>query len=437
MDFHIVRKGDSLRDIAEKHYGDSRLWRELAKVNGIREPDRIAPGQEIRLPASLYAFGRSHYSAPSAAEITIDVRTARRICDCDRDPLTTNYPYDQETFDIIARLKDLVLKASADQGVPAVAVAGAIADEYNTRRGAKRALDWFQDDVWVRLYRNWKLEADHFLDLDNKILNGTKNDLGIGNIKLETAKDMYDTCKDTFSEKNWDYQDLVKYIKSDGGTVHIAALVIKRAQDLLCVDLADFPMCRNEAVLVTFYKQGEKKYVDEKWKPRKAREPGARIRPGEGCRVCQQRERILAALGQTSQSPKLEIVLHEPQLGTSLKVGVWSPIRVTVYNHHPVDHVWLDPQSQWYRDDPGQYLAEGIGGDARNTYRVDKKAVVLPRSSKTRDAQYFSGGVKVQEMPPGRVAKFYLKVPKPGLSWKGASPPDWIASRLFAFSVTE
>ena len=49
---YVVQKGDSLWRIAEKVLGDGRRWKELAQVNGIRNPDMIRPGQVIRMPGS-------------------------------------------------------------------------------------------------------------------------------------------------------------------------------------------------------------------------------------------------------------------------------------------------------------------------------------------------------------------------------------------------
>ncbi len=46
---YTIRTGDTLGDIGARH-GVTRD--ELARLNGIDEPDLIFPGQEIRIPAS-------------------------------------------------------------------------------------------------------------------------------------------------------------------------------------------------------------------------------------------------------------------------------------------------------------------------------------------------------------------------------------------------
>ena len=50
--WHTVRPGETLRGIAARFLGSSELWQEIHRLNpGIADPDRIAPGQRIRVPA--------------------------------------------------------------------------------------------------------------------------------------------------------------------------------------------------------------------------------------------------------------------------------------------------------------------------------------------------------------------------------------------------
>ena len=52
MSWHTVRPGETLRGIATQFLGSQDLWVELHQLNpGIADPDRIAPGQRIRVPA--------------------------------------------------------------------------------------------------------------------------------------------------------------------------------------------------------------------------------------------------------------------------------------------------------------------------------------------------------------------------------------------------
>lgn len=50
---HVVKKGDTLWDLAQKYYGKSSLWRKIydanKKVIG-KNPDKIYPGQKLTIP---------------------------------------------------------------------------------------------------------------------------------------------------------------------------------------------------------------------------------------------------------------------------------------------------------------------------------------------------------------------------------------------------
>ncbi|HEY5970816.1 MAG TPA: LysM peptidoglycan-binding domain-containing protein [Pseudoxanthomonas sp.] len=49
---YTIEKGDTLSKIAKEHYGKSSAWREIFEANRdtIDDPDRIFPGQVIKLP---------------------------------------------------------------------------------------------------------------------------------------------------------------------------------------------------------------------------------------------------------------------------------------------------------------------------------------------------------------------------------------------------
>ncbi len=51
--FYTIEKGDSLSKIAKAHMGDANKWRELFEANKevVEDPDKIYPGQQIRIPA--------------------------------------------------------------------------------------------------------------------------------------------------------------------------------------------------------------------------------------------------------------------------------------------------------------------------------------------------------------------------------------------------
>jgi hypothetical protein len=208
---------------------------------------------------------------------------------------TDNYPYRADTFSLIKNLSSMIKGYSKHYDVPPVAVAGAIADEYNTRVFPKSILDWFQDEVLLNWMPDSLIALDAYLGINTKLLNATKHDIGIGNIKLETAKRVYERNKNKFAKKipNWD--DLVDYIRTDAGTIHIATLVIKRAQLLFAPHVKNYSLELKEAVYVTYYKQGPSFLDRFNSKPLLERKNG--ITPGEGCRVYYQRCEFVKAPG--------------------------------------------------------------------------------------------------------------------------------------------
>jgi nucleoid-associated protein YgaU len=48
--WYTIRGSDSLASIARDVLKDSRRWRELADVNGLRDPNKIIPGMRLKLP---------------------------------------------------------------------------------------------------------------------------------------------------------------------------------------------------------------------------------------------------------------------------------------------------------------------------------------------------------------------------------------------------
>ncbi len=50
--FHVVEKGDTLSAIAKKYYGKASAYRKIFEANkdGLTDPDKIKPGQKLRIP---------------------------------------------------------------------------------------------------------------------------------------------------------------------------------------------------------------------------------------------------------------------------------------------------------------------------------------------------------------------------------------------------
>jgi len=50
--YHVVQKGESLSEIAQKYYEDAKQWKLIHQANQdkIKNPDIIHPGQELFIP---------------------------------------------------------------------------------------------------------------------------------------------------------------------------------------------------------------------------------------------------------------------------------------------------------------------------------------------------------------------------------------------------
>jgi uncharacterized phage-associated protein len=47
---HKVKSGENLSQISRKYYGDPNRYRDIASYNNINNPDKIEPGQELKIP---------------------------------------------------------------------------------------------------------------------------------------------------------------------------------------------------------------------------------------------------------------------------------------------------------------------------------------------------------------------------------------------------
>src|SRR4051794_4478280 len=47
---YVVKRGDTLSRIAQKMYGNANLWPRIARANHLRDPNRITPGQRLKIP---------------------------------------------------------------------------------------------------------------------------------------------------------------------------------------------------------------------------------------------------------------------------------------------------------------------------------------------------------------------------------------------------
>lgn len=214
--------------------------------------------------------------------------------ECKNDADEPNYPYDEKTFALISSLADQIKSFSAKYDVPPIAVAGSIADEYNVQRGFRKVWDWFQDRVvFTRMPAEW-IGLDFQMGFKSKALNATRNDIGPANINIATARQMYLEHQEEFPEGLDDWNELVNFILTNHGSVIVSTLVIRKGKDELKRWLVGRSPEIQEALLVTYFKQGPS-YI-ARFKSRLASQSGAVLIPGEGCRVYHQRAAFKKAL---------------------------------------------------------------------------------------------------------------------------------------------
>jgi len=47
---YVIKRGESLADVAEQVYGDKNAWVRIANANGIKDPDHIEVGMVLIIP---------------------------------------------------------------------------------------------------------------------------------------------------------------------------------------------------------------------------------------------------------------------------------------------------------------------------------------------------------------------------------------------------
>ncbi|EDW4359747.1 hypothetical protein ABC89_004652, partial [Salmonella enterica subsp. salamae] len=198
-------------------------------------------------PDSMYSDSKHTgylYGINSIENCDADIITLFVGCTCGK-PIE-NYPFQRPVFDWLKEISILIIKYSERLTVPPVAVAGALADEYNTRfmpdySYAKKQLDYLQDEVIPKgkyteypepqnnemssrdLERQYETMKKNDPDNINRTIfdrlsNTVAGDYGKGNISLRTAYDMYDEEFDNFHEMS--RLDILRYLVTDEGTVH-------------------------------------------------------------------------------------------------------------------------------------------------------------------------------------------------------------------------
>jgi hypothetical protein len=287
-------EAESARAVALHTAGSKSAVLTPGAVSGLDRAGSMALQRAIGNRA-MTQLARSPGARPAARPSARPTRQLARLidaCTC-----TDKTQYDDQTIAFIKSLRyDLNDYVNFRERL---AVAGCIADEYNTQRGVRGALDATQDwlvghapSFWIGLQR-WG-------GANNKVLNDMKNDLGPANINLGTAVEYVEKGWITIpgvDPKDIDYGKVVDFLQSRIGTIKMTAAVVRRAHTLFDpynlkpgVDTETI-----DAVSVEYFKQGDGYY--NRFKAARDADPDHMPCPGEGgCRFIANRQRLSDAV---------------------------------------------------------------------------------------------------------------------------------------------
>lgn len=252
-------------------------------------PDASLPGLEwnrrveVELtPAVLVAeFGETEPIGPTP-------------CSC---PASTEQTFDDETIRLVESMAEDINRVAAQRGVPPVALAGAIAEEYQARRGIRVAVDGAQDAVLDALWE-WQIDVDRYFDIHSKLLNALENDIGAANFNVRTALALVEAGEvDVPGSPPSDPQVelIIDRLLEEVGTIEFTGAYIARAQSLFAPHVGGYDAGFQEAVLVEYFNQGDAYY--DRFVGNLAANPGHTPCPGDaGCVVLHNRARLEAAL---------------------------------------------------------------------------------------------------------------------------------------------
>ena len=216
------------------------------------------------------------------------------VCQCDSN---TETEYDSKTFRLLNSLAPFISFYSKQRNVEQAAVAGAIADEYNTRRGTKGIIDNLQDKL-IGSLSEFAIRIDQFFDFKQKLLNSLENDIGLANIKVRTALELVRNRELKISGQsltNIQITKIIEYLLTERGTVDVASAVIAKAKTLFSPYVKNHGDELRESIFVEYFKQGDRYY--QRFLVNLKTNPKHNICPGEGgCRFWYNREKIVDAI---------------------------------------------------------------------------------------------------------------------------------------------
>ena len=69
--FHVIASGETLQDVSQAHFGTTRRWQEIARLNNISNPDRVRVGQKLRMPGEETSRASARPSRTTSSSHTV------------------------------------------------------------------------------------------------------------------------------------------------------------------------------------------------------------------------------------------------------------------------------------------------------------------------------------------------------------------------------
>lgn len=170
-------------------------------------------------------------------------------------------PISEKTLKILQENKLTISFYAMKYNIPEEVVAASIGSEINRRIYISKMTDFLQDLFFASNLCSEKLLNKSFnLEIDSRYVNIVKQDIGLGNIKFETAWIIFEKYPEEFTNIT-SKRNMVNYLLTNKGNIHIASLVIREAKLLFNEHCKDMDILNRHAVFYSYYKQGEAYYL--------------------------------------------------------------------------------------------------------------------------------------------------------------------------------
>lgn len=165
-------------------------------------------------------------------------------------------PISKKALVVLQKHKSIISEYSVKYGIPKEVLAASIGSEINRRIYINKVTDFLQDIFFKSICSESLLSQSLNSDIDSRYLNVAKQDIGLGNIRFKTAWELFNKYPEEFSEIQ-SKKDMVNYLLSNRGNIHVASLVIKEGQLLFTNYCTELNRLSRNAVLYSYYKEGK------------------------------------------------------------------------------------------------------------------------------------------------------------------------------------